>query len=99
MGAGTCAGAEIERAPGRLDGLERGDERCEAVLRSDRLPTGGEEIELELYRPPQQAPERRPADDEHRRNSGKATSDREPDTHARMEIRANCPTSSPASRG
>jgi predicted dithiol-disulfide oxidoreductase (DUF899 family) len=89
--AGTCAGAEIERAPGRLDCLERGDERCEAVLGSDRLPTGSQEIELELYRPPQQAPERRPADDERRRNPGKATADREPDVHARMEMRATCP--------
>jgi hypothetical protein len=71
--AGTCAGAEIERAPGRLDCLERGDERCEAVLGSDRLPTGSQEIELELYRPPQQAPERRPADDERRRNSSRRT--------------------------
>ena len=89
--AGTRAGAEIERAPGRLDCLERGDERCEAVLGSDRLPTGSQEIELELHRPPQQAPERRPADDERRRNPGKATADREPDVHARMEMRATCP--------
>ena len=51
-----------------------------------------EENELELHRPPQQAPERRPADDERRRNPGKATADREPDVvHARMEMRATCP--------
>jgi len=61
------------------------------VLGSDRLPTGSQEIELELHRPPQQAPERRPADDERRRNPGKATADREPDVHARMEMRATCP--------
>ena len=90
-GAGTCAGAEIERVPGRLDCLERGDERCEAVLGADRLPTGSQEIELELHRLPQQGPERRPADDERRRNPGKATADREPGVHARMDLRATCP--------